>query len=69
MIRSFLVGAVAGGAVMWLWGDRIREAVDEATSGVRTRAAERVQGAAETLHTVADTIDQGLSASPAPRAS
>ena len=45
---------------MWLWGEQIREAVDDATSGVRTRAAEQLQGVADTRHSVADTVDQGL---------
>jgi hypothetical protein len=64
VIKSFLAGAIAGGAFVWLWGDRIRDGFDEATSGVRTRTAERLQGVAETLQSVADTVDQGLSAPP-----
>jgi hypothetical protein len=69
VIKSFLAGAIAGGAAMWLWGDRIRDAVDEATIGVRTRAAEQLQGAAETIQTVADRVDQGLGATQHPRVS
>jgi len=61
VIQSFLAGAVAGGVVMWLWGDHIRDAIDGATSGVRSRAAEPLQGMADTLQSVADTVDQGLS--------
>jgi hypothetical protein len=61
MIKSFLAGAIAGGVVMWLWGDQIRDAIDGATSGVRGRAAEQLQGVADTLQSVADTVDQGLS--------
>ena len=68
MIKSFLVGAIAGGVAMWLWGDQIREALDDATSGVRTRSAEQLQGVADTLQSVADTVDQGLSGTPRPRA-
>ena len=59
-MKSFLVGAIAGVAVMYLWGDRIRDAIDQATSDVRGRAAGRLQGAAETLQSVADTVEQGL---------
>jgi hypothetical protein len=66
VIKSFLAGAIAGGVVMWFWGDRIREAIDDATSGVRTRTAEQLQGVADTLQSVADTVDQGLSATPPP---
>jgi hypothetical protein len=60
VIKSFLAGAIAGGAIMWFWGDQLREAVDDATSGVRTRTAEQLQGVADTLQSVADTVDQGL---------
>ena len=69
MIKSFLVGAVAGGVAVWFWGDQIREALDEATSGVRTRTAEQLQGVADRLQTVADTVDQGLSGAQQPRIS
>ena len=69
MIKSFLAGAIAGAAVMWLYGDRIRETVDEATSGVRTRAAEQMHNVADTLQSVADTVDHGLTGTPQPRAS
>ena len=69
MIKSFLAGAIAGGAAMWIWGDRIRNAIDQATSGVRTRAAEQLHGVADTLQSVADTVDQGLTGSPQQRAS
>jgi hypothetical protein len=60
VIKSFLTGAVAGAAVMWLWGEQIRDVVDEATSGVRSRTADQLQGVAEKLQSVADTVDQGL---------
>lgn len=69
MIKSFLVGAIVGGAVMWLWGGQIRGAVDEATSGVRARAAEGLQGAADTLQSVADTVEAGLTGTQQPRVS
>jgi hypothetical protein len=67
MIKSFLVGAIAGGMVMWFWGDQVREVLDDATSGVRTRTAEQLQGVADTLQSVADTVDQGLSGAQQPR--
>jgi len=69
VIKSFLAGAIAGGAAMWIWGDRIRNTIDQATSGVRTRAAEQLHGVADTLQSVADTVDQGLTGSPQQRAS
>jgi hypothetical protein len=60
VIKSFLLGAIAGGAAMWFYGEQIREVVDDATCGVRTRAAEQMHTVADTLQSVADTVDQGL---------
>jgi hypothetical protein len=68
-MKSFLLGAVAGMAVVWLWGDQLRDAVDSATADVRSRAAEQLQGAADTLQSVAETVDQGLGGVPQHRAS
>jgi hypothetical protein len=68
-MKSFFVGAVAGMAVMWLWGDQLRDAVDSATADVRSRAAGQLQGAADTLQSVAETVDQGLGGAPQHRAS
>ena len=69
MIKGFLAGAIAGGVVMWFWGDQIRDAFDDATGGVRTRTAEQLQGVADTLQSVADTVDQGLSGAQQPHVS
>jgi hypothetical protein len=68
-MKSFFVGAVAGMAVMWLWGDQLRNALDDATADVRSRAADHLQGAADTLQSVADTVDQGLTGTPQHRVS
>jgi hypothetical protein len=67
VIKSFLVGAIAGGAVVWVWRDEIRAAIDDATTDVRARTAEQLHGVADTLQTVADTVDQGLSGATPPR--
>lgn len=67
MIKSFLVGAIAGMTVMWVWGNQVRDAFDDATSGVRTRTAEQLHGAADTLQSIADTVDQGLRGTHEPR--
>jgi hypothetical protein len=60
VIKSFLVGTITGAAAMWFYGEQIREMIDDATSGVRTRAAEQMHNVADTLQSVADTVDQGL---------
>lgn len=61
MIRSFLLGAIVGGAAVWLYKDEIREYVDDMTSGLRDRAASGLEQAAERLQTAADTVEGGLS--------
>jgi hypothetical protein len=66
VIKSFLAGAIAGGAVVWLWRDEIRAAIDDATTDVRARTAEQLHGVADTLQSVADTVDQGLSGATSP---
>jgi hypothetical protein len=69
VIKSFIMGAIAGAAAMWFYGDQIREAVDDATSGVRTRAADSMHNVADTLQSVAHTVDQGLTGTPQQRVS
>src|SRR2546422_6491810 len=44
VIKSLLVGAIAGGAVMWFYGDRIRDDVDDVTMNMRERAAAGLRG-------------------------
>ena len=61
MIKSLFVGAVVGGAVVWIYGDRIRDYIDDVTMNVRERAAARLETAAERLQTVTDTVEDGLS--------
>jgi hypothetical protein len=60
MIKSFVAGMVAGGVVTWIWGRDIRSFIDDRTRTVRTRTAEGLQGAAETLQAVAETVEEGL---------
>ena len=61
MIKSFLIGAIAGGAAVWLYGDQLREYVDDVTSDLRGQAAAGLEGAAERLQSVAETVEEGLS--------
>jgi hypothetical protein len=41
--EAFVLGAIMGAAVVWLWGREIEEYVAERTRGVRTKAAEGVR--------------------------
>jgi len=61
VIKTFVIGTIAGAAVMWLYGDQIRDYIDDMTMNMRERAAARLEGAAERLQTVADTVEDGLS--------
>lgn len=60
-MKGFILGAIAGGVAMWLYGDQIREYVDDMTSGVRERAAAGLEGAADRLQNAAQTVEGGLS--------
>ena len=41
---AFLLGALMGAAVVWLWGREMEEYVEEKTRWARTKAAEGVRG-------------------------
>jgi hypothetical protein len=67
LVKSFVLGAITGGVIVWFWGREIREFIDERTSGVRKAAADRLQAAAdglqsaaEGLHSARATIESGL---------
>jgi hypothetical protein len=50
----FVLGAIMGAAVIWLWGKEMEEYVAERTRGVRTKAAEGVRAVEETAGKVLD---------------
>jgi len=50
----FVLGALMGAAVVWLWGREMEEYVEEKTRGVRTKAAEGVRAVEETAGRVLD---------------
>jgi len=45
--KTFVLGAIVGAAVVWLWGRALEEYVAERTRGVRTKAAEGVRAVEE----------------------
>ncbi len=51
---AFVLGAVLGAAVVWLWGRQIGEYVQERTRGVRMKAAEGVRAVEEKAGKVLD---------------
>jgi hypothetical protein len=67
VVKSFILGALTGGAVVWFWGREIRELIDEKTLGVREAVGDRLEAAASGLQGTADrlqrakeTIESGL---------
>jgi hypothetical protein len=67
VVKSFVLGAITGGAVVWFWGREIRELIDDKTLGMREAVADRLQTAASGLQATVDrlqkakaTIESGL---------
>ena len=52
--EAFVLGAITGGLVAWLWGKEITGYVREQTRGVRARAAEGLRAVEEGTGTVLD---------------
>ena len=50
----FVLGAIMGAAVVWLWGRELEEYVKERTRGVRTNAADGVRAVEEKTGKVLD---------------
>jgi hypothetical protein len=65
-MNRFMLGALAGGLVVWLWKDRVLEMLDEMTRQARDRAANglgKVQATAEsTMDAAKEQISSGLRA-------
>jgi hypothetical protein len=63
---GFVAGAIAGGALVWFWGDRIRELTQDKTKQARetvARGLENVQAAAEgALDSAKEQVRSGLQA-------
>ena len=51
---AFVLGAIMGAAVVWLWGREIEGYVAETSRGVRTKAAEGVRAVEEKAGQVLD---------------
>jgi hypothetical protein len=56
MLKSFLLGAIAGGTAVWLWRGEIERLVDERTRGIRTKAADGIQSVEKTAESVVETL-------------
>ena len=58
--KAFVLGAIVGAAVVWLWGRELEKYVEEKTRGVRTKAAEGVRAVEERTGKVLDRSGSAL---------
>ena len=58
--RVFVLGAIVGGAAVWLWGREVEAYVEEKTRGVRTTVAEGVRAVEEAAGQVLDRGGEAL---------
>jgi|Tabmets5t2r1_1033131.scaffolds.fasta_scaffold326585_1 hypothetical protein len=61
-MRGFIVGALAGGIAVYLWGDQIKSYMEESTRGVRTRAADSLKHAGDVMGSASEKIGDTISA-------
>jgi gas vesicle protein len=54
--QTFVLGAITGALVVWLWGRDIEDYIGEKTRGMRTKAAEGIRAVEEKTGRV---LDQG----------
>jgi gas vesicle protein len=57
---AFVLGAIMGAAVVWLWGRQMGDYVEEKTRGVRTKAAEGVRVVEEKAGTMLERGGEAL---------
>ena len=57
---AFVLGAIMGAAVVWLWGGQLEEYVQKKTRGMRTKAAEGIRAVEETASQVLDRGGEAL---------
>jgi len=52
--ETFILGAITGATLAWLWGREIEDYTTGKTRGVRTKAADGIQAVEETTEKVLD---------------
>jgi hypothetical protein len=50
--EAFVLGAMTGAVVVWLWGKKIQDGIGEKTREIRTKAADRIQAVEERIRPV-----------------
>ena len=62
MIKAFILGAIAGGAAVWLWRGDIERFAEEQTRGIREKTADRLHSVEQTAASVAEALHAGQEA-------
>jgi hypothetical protein len=60
-VFRLIFGAFLGAAVMWLYGDQIRQSLDETTRTARGKAADALKTASEGLQATKESLESGFS--------
>jgi hypothetical protein len=47
--EAFVLGAMTGGVVVWLWGRKIEDLIADKTRAIRTTTADGIQAVEETI--------------------
>jgi hypothetical protein len=56
MLKVFVLGAIAGGAAVWLWRENIESFIEQQTRGIREKAADSIESVEKTAESVAETL-------------
>jgi hypothetical protein len=60
MFGGFILGAIAGGALVWFYGREIRDYIDSKTERARSRAADTLGAAAGSLEAAKKRVEAGF---------
>ena len=60
-MRRFIMGAIAGGIAVWVWGDELRKFMEKRTREVRAKAADQLQTVQEATESALDTAKEEIS--------
>ena len=61
MLR-FIMGAIAAGVTVWVWGDELRKYMEKRTRVVRAKTADQLQIVQKATETALDTAKERISA-------
>lgn len=59
---GFMAGMIAGGAVMWFWGDRVRDLAQDKSGQVRDTVARGLESMQSTAEGALDTAKESVRA-------